>query len=87
MRIASTILVCAMLAGCGWFTPEKYAAEVGYYQGDQVAWELWGDFSSLDECRDAAIAQYNAYVARDKQAYSWSCLLKDGNGGYVSRHR
>jgi hypothetical protein len=73
------------LAGCDYLS-QKYAAEVGYYHGGEVAWDLWGDFKSLDECRDAAIARYNFYVS-EKRGYSWSCLLKNGNGGYTSRHR
>ena len=76
----------AMLSGCGWIWPEKYAAEVGYYSSGQVQWDLWGDFATLDECRNAATSRYNFYFSK-KQAHSWSCLLKNGKGGYASRHR
>lgn len=65
---------------------DRYAAEVGHYDGSEIKWESWGDFSSLDDCRAAAIGLYNRYY-RDGRAYTWSCLLKNGNGGYVSRHR
>ena len=53
----------ASLGGCDLGQPKKYAAEVGYYQGDQLRWDLWGDFPTLEECRDAAIGRYNFYFA------------------------
>jgi hypothetical protein len=65
----------------------KYAAEVGYHAGTQIAWDVWGDFEDLDECRNAAINRYNFYFADNKRATSWSCLLKNSKGGYESRHR
>lgn len=68
--------------------PSRYAAEVGYYRGTEVAWDLWGDFSSLDGCRQEAIARYNFYAVEQRgRGHSWSCLLKNGKGGYTSRHR
>ncbi len=73
-----------VLAGCSF--GEEYAAEVGFYSGGEVAWEIWGDFGSLEECRNAAIDRYNLYFREDR-AVSWACLLKDGEGGYESRHR
>lgn len=73
-----------LLSGCSF--GEEYAAEVGYYSGGEIAWEIWGDFGSLDECRTAAIDRYNFYFSENR-AYSWACLLKDGDGGYESRHR
>jgi hypothetical protein len=88
MGRASKIIVvgfCLTLAGCG-DGAKRYAAEVGYHRGNEIAWEIWGDFTSLVECRDAAIARYN-YFASEQKAYSWSCLLKNDSGGYASRHR
>lgn len=77
----------ALLAGsCGLAWSERYAAEVGHHHDGQVKWEIWGDFATLGECRSAAIAAYNNHVAK-RRAHSWSCLLKNGKGGYTSRHR
>jgi len=88
MRKAGAILTAAaLLSGCGWFGFNRYAAEVGYYSGTEIAWDLWGDFDSLDECRDAAMARFNFYAAQNNRGYTWSCLLKNGHGGYTSRHR
>jgi hypothetical protein len=85
---ATVVSVSALcLAGCDWFSPSRYAAEVGYYAGREVAWDLWGDFDDLDTCRSAAIARFNYYAAQNNRGYTWSCLLKNGKGGYVSRHR
>jgi hypothetical protein len=68
--------------------PKRYAAEVGYHHGEDIAWDLWGDFDDLDTCRSAAIARYNFYaVEQQGRGFSWSCLLKNGKGGYASRHR
>lgn len=75
------------MTGCDALVAERYSAEVGYYQGESVGWDLWGDFESLDECRSAAIARYNHYVAQNRRGYSWSCLLKNGKGSFTSRHR
>jgi len=69
------------------FWRKHYAAEVGYYQGTEVAWDLWGDYTTLDECRDAAISRYNFYYAQNRREYTWSCLEKNGNGGYANRSR
>lgn len=86
MRKFVVVIACVALSACSWFQSKRYAAEVGHYAGEEVAWDLWGDFESLDECRNAAISRYNAYVAQNARAYSWSCLLKDGKGGYVERY-
>lgn len=72
------------MPGCA---SSRYAAEVGYYQGDSISWDLWGDYASLEECRSAAIGRYNFYFAQNQRAYTWSCLEKNGKGGYASRHR
>jgi hypothetical protein len=73
------------VGGCDYFFP-KYAAVVGISEGSDTRWEIWGDFSSLDECRSAAMARYNQYHSQGR-AQSWSCLEKNSSGGYVSRHR
>lgn len=83
--IAATVIVSAALSGCE-FGSERYDAEVGYYEGGQTRWDLWGDFKTLEACRSAAIGRYNAYFAQ-KRAYTWSCLKKNGSGGYSTRHR
>jgi hypothetical protein len=85
--LITTSLLALPLAGCDLASPERYAAEVGYYHGEQIAWDLWGDFPSLDECRNAAIARFNVYAADNSRGYTWSCLLKNRKGGYASRHR
>jgi hypothetical protein len=85
MRRARLLLVLAVLAlvGC-----DRYAAEVGYKAGEETKWNIWGDFDSLDRCREAAIAQYNQYNSQGTgRAVSWACLLKNSSGGYESRHR
>ena len=74
------ILSFALIAGgCDFFSPSEYAAEVGAYRGSDIDWEIWGDFTSLEECRTAAMNRYNQ-LAADKRAYSWACLLKNGKG-------
>ena len=66
----------------------RYDAEVGYYEGEIRKWDIWGDFGSLEECRDAAIARFNHYNRnQDGRAFSWACLKKNMSGGYKSRHR
>ena len=81
-------VVLAIIYFGGWgFWQKHYAAEVGYYAGEQVSWDLWGDFTSLDECRNAAIDRYNFYYAHNHRGYAWSCLEKDGNGGYTERFK
>ena len=85
MRLSRVLLVVALLAlvGC-----DRYAAEVGYKAGEETKWNIWGDFDSLDRCREAAIAQYNQYNRESAgRAVSWACLLKSSDGGYESRHR
>lgn len=69
------------------FSTKRYAAEVGFYHGETIAWDLWGDFTSLDDCRSAAIGRFNYYAAQNGRGYTWSCLLKISGGGYESRHR
>jgi hypothetical protein len=75
------------LAGCFREPPERYAAEVGYYdQMRAVQWEVFGDFGSFEACREQAQARYDSYRTRDA-AFSWACLLKAENGGYAARYR
>ena len=76
-----------LVGGCN-LLGATYAAEVGHYEGEQLKWEVWGDFASLDKCRTAAIARFNQYnVQSSGRATSWSCLKKNSDGGYESRHR
>lgn len=86
VAIVLALMYFGYIPGCDGWT-KRYAAEVGYYQGTEVAWDLWGDYTSLDECRDAAISRYNFYVSQNQRGYTWSCLEKNGKGGYASRHR
>jgi hypothetical protein len=85
MRHALLAVGILTMTGCDGLT-SRYAAEVGYHDGGEIKWEIWGDFASLDECKSAAMARYNFYFA-SKRAQSWACLLKNGHGGYVSKHR
>lgn len=96
LKVAFGLAVALGFAAFGWsilvglgerLAPQRYAAEVGYYRGTDIAWDLWGDFKSLDDCRSAAIFRYNFYVEQNDRAYTWSCLLKNARGGYESRHR
>lgn len=96
LKIAFGLAVTLGFAIFGWnvlvglgerLAPKRYAAEVGYYRGSDIEWDLWGDFSSLDDCRSAAVFRYNFYVEQNNRAYAWSCLLKNSKGGYESRHR
>jgi hypothetical protein len=90
MRTTSAVVVlCTVLAGCdGLSFGSTYAAEVGYYEGSEVKWEVWGDFGSLDACRSAAIARFNQHNQQSSgKATSWACLKKSGDGGYEGRHR
>jgi hypothetical protein len=89
MRIFLALAPLALSsAACEDFRPKRYAIEVGYYRGTGIEWEIWGDFPTLEECRNQAIARYNFYeVEQHGRAYSWACLLKNGKGGYASRHR
>lgn len=92
MESGKGVIVCAVLAyafyAYYWRDASRYAAEVGYYRGEEVAWDLWGDFKTLDECKSQAIARYNFYAVEQRgRGHSWSCLLKNAKGGYESRHR
>lgn len=80
------LIVIGAIAAYNFRQTDKYAAEVGYYHGEETAWDIWGDYPSLDECRSAAISRYNQLTYYNR-AYSWACLLKNGKGGYASRHR
>ena len=72
-----------LLLGCS-----RYDAEVGYYEGESQKWDIWGDFGSLKEWRDAAIERFNHYnQERADRAFSWACLKKSTSGDYESRHR
>ena len=83
MRPILIATVAVLLIGCS-----RYDAEVGYFEGESERWDVWGDFRTLDECRDAAIARFNSYnQKREGRAFSWACLKKNLSGGYESRHR
>lgn len=83
MRPILIAIVVVLLTGCS-----RYDAEVGYYEGESERWDIWGDFGSLDKCRDAAIARFNYYnKEKEGRAFSWACLKKNLGGGYESRHR
>ncbi|MTH62551.1 hypothetical protein [Paracoccus litorisediminis] len=84
MRHKLFLLIPLLLSAC--IFDDRYAAEVGYFEGEDIRWEVWGDFETLEDCQDAAITRYNFYAA-DKRAQSWSCLKKNSDGGYESRHR
>lgn len=76
-------MVLLLVAGCS-----KFDAEIGYIKGKEQRFEYWGDFSTLDECRDAAISRYNAINAdKPGRAFSWACMKKNLDGSYESRHR
>jgi hypothetical protein len=75
----------------------RYAAEVGFCretsreppgrcEDEPYDWDVWGDFHTLNECQSIATSKYNEYWKLGR-AYSWACLLKNGKGGYTSRHR
>jgi hypothetical protein len=85
MKTTTTVVLVArlFLSGC---IGEKYAAEVGYFQDGETKFKVWGDFTSLEDYRAAATARYNFYF-KENHAQSWSCLKKNGKGGYASRHR
>lgn len=66
----------------------RYASEVGWREGSKERWNISGDYASLDECRNASIAEYNSINARNPgQAFSWACLKINSDGSYESRHR
>jgi hypothetical protein len=87
LNIASSLAFSFSLlaSGCD-APPNRYSAEVAYFEDGQLQWDLWGDFTSLETCRSDAISHYNHFL-QQKRAQSWSCLLKDGKGGYTSRHQ
>ncbi len=86
MKYASLLVLMPLIVGCVFGS--KYAVEIGYYEGGTEQWNIYGDYSSLDECRDAAIAQFNNVNSRNPgRAFSWACLKKNSDGGYESRHR
>lgn len=87
LRIASSLMfgISLLASGCD-AAPNRYSAEVVYLSNGQLQWDLWGDFASLEACRRDASKHYNHFL-QQKRAHSWSCLLKDGKGGYTSRHR
>jgi hypothetical protein len=68
LAVAATVVLTVV--GC---IGDEYAAEVGYKAGSDTKWEIWGNFSSLDQCRDAAIARYRTYEQQGR-AVSWACL-------------
>lgn len=65
----------------------RYMGEIGYYRGEEIAWERWGEFSSLADCRTGAIARYNFHQANGQRGHSWSCLLMNADGSIEARHR
>lgn len=85
----TTVALCAFSAVlCACDFGSKYASEIGWREGTAEKWDVSGDFASLDECRSAAIAQYNSINFRNPgQAFSWACLQKNPDGSYESRHR
>lgn len=85
-RIAVCVAAALALSACLDEPFATYTAEVGYREGDNIRWEHWGNFKSLDACRDAAIARYNFYRQQNEPAYDWSCLKNNNSGGYASRH-
>jgi hypothetical protein len=85
VKLVTTLAIAIGIAACSGFG-ERYAAEVGYQQGSETRWDIWGDYTSLDECRTAAMDRYNQYYAEGR-ATSWACLKKNREGGYESRHR
>jgi hypothetical protein len=84
--VPSGLATALLLAACNLFS--TYAAEVGYHAGEDVKWEIWGDFRSFDDCRSAAMARFNEINHESpRRAVSWACLKKSSDGGYESRHR
>ena len=74
------------LAGCA-RDQVHYAAEVGYYNENRaVEWDVFGDFTSFDTCKEQAVALYTVYQTRGRE-FSWACLLKNEEGGYSGRFR
>ncbi|WP_291518409.1 hypothetical protein [Acidovorax sp.] len=87
MKTAALLLAAGCsLTACG--LGSNYASEVGWREGGKEQWNISGDYASLEECRNAAIAEYNSINARNPgQAFSWACLKKNSDGSYESRHR
>lgn len=88
MRVACAFVLgtASLLSACN--LGSRYATEVGWREGTSEKWDVAGDYGSLDECRSAAMAQYNSINARNPgQAFSWACLKKNSDGSYESRHR
>jgi hypothetical protein len=66
--------------------PDKYSAEVGYYEGEQRRWHI-GEPRSREECTAEAINMYNRLNRESPgRAFSWACLLTR-DGRYILRHR
>jgi hypothetical protein len=89
------IFALLMLAGCGDGIPDQngygtdgstsgnYFAIVGYYSGGERIYKNLG-VSRLDECRDMAIAEYNAINADSSgRAFDWFC--KNTHSGRIDR--
>lgn len=87
MRYALLLSLASLLGGC--LFGSKYATEIGYYEGGSERWHISGaDYDSLDDCRSAAIAEFNSINFRSPgRAFSWACLKMNSDGGYESRHR
>lgn len=86
---AGAILILA--AGLLWYfepfsSNEVYTAEVGYYEGGQIKYAYEYNYPDLETCRAYARATYGYYNTQNR-AQSWSCLLTDSGGRYLSRHR
>lgn len=89
-RLLFPIIVLVTMSGCDGvpYLGGTYAAEVGYYEGGGQKWEIYGDYKTLDACREEAISRFNAHNSRSPgRAFSWACLKKNNDGGYESRHR
>lgn len=96
--VAKVCVVLSMLVTAGaLLTPtQRYAAEVGYCKEprdthgycheEPLVWDIWGEFPTLSDCRSAATSRYGE-LWRSGQAHDWSCLLKNGQGGYASRYK
>lgn len=86
MKHIFPLTLAFLVTGCE--LGSRYASEVGWYEGGSERWSISGDFTSLDDCRSAAIAQFNSVNAESPgRAFSWACLKKNSDGGYESRHR
>jgi len=84
--IITGIVAVFAITQMGSFAPDKYSAEVGYYEGDQQRWHI-GQPKSREECTAEAINMYNRLNRESpRRAFSWACLLTR-DGRYISRHR